>query len=95
MICERNPELDPNQYYIAANYEHVMENSSLFRKEHKNSRFQMIMKTKYLLEFIAEQAMQKQRLEPEIRQVLSTSTSNTESINNSFKAKSCSYDILL
>ena len=95
MICERNPELDPNQYYIAANYEHVMENSSLFRKEHKNSRFQMIMKTKYLLEFIAEQAMQKQRLEPEIRQVLSKSTSNTESINNSFKAKFCSYDILL
>jgi hypothetical protein len=32
------------------------------------------MKTKYLLEYIAEQSMQKQQLKPEMRHVLDTYT---------------------
>lgn len=79
MICERNPELDSTQYYIAVNYEKVMEDDWLFKIEDKNSRFQMIMKTKYLLEFIAEQSIQKQHLKPEMRHILNTYTPNTES----------------
>jgi len=51
-----------------------MNNNMLFEQRHKDMRFQMIMKTKYLLEYIAEQSMQKQQLKPEMRHVLDTYT---------------------
>lgn len=70
MICDRVPNLDARQYYIAINYEIQMENYMLFEREHRNLQFQMLMKTKDLLLYIAEQSMQKQRLTPEKRHVL-------------------------
>jgi small GTP-binding protein len=79
MICERRTELEPSHYYIALNYEILMENNIPFRSELQNSRFQMIMKTKWLLEHIAEQAMQKERLKPEMRKVLDEYTPHVES----------------
>ncbi len=74
IICERIKEPEPSHYYIASNYETEMENNILFEQKHKDMRFQMIMKTIYLLEYIAEQAMQKERLKPEMRHVLDTYT---------------------
>ncbi len=73
-ICEKITELEPSHYYIAVNYESQMDDNMLFERGHKDLRFQMIMKTKYLLEYIAEQAMQKQRLKPEMRHILNRYT---------------------
>ena len=72
MICERNPDLDPNQYYIASNYEIQMGDDTFFERDHQSFRLQMIMKTPFLLEYIAEQAMQRQKLKPEMRHILDT-----------------------
>jgi hypothetical protein len=51
-----------------------MEDYMLFERKHEHLPFQMIMKTKWLLEYIAEQTMHKQRLKPEMRHVLDTYT---------------------
>jgi hypothetical protein len=75
-ISEKVTELEPSHYYIAVNYESQMDDNMLFERGHKDLRFQMIMRTKYLLEYIAEQAMQKQRLKPEMRHILDTYTPN-------------------
>jgi hypothetical protein len=74
MICATRTQLEPSHYYIALNYETLMEDDRTFKNDHRNSRFQMIMKTKWLLEYIAEQTMQKQRLQSEIRKELDTCT---------------------
>ena len=79
MICATRPNLEPSHYYIALNYETVMEDHSVYKSNHRDSRFQMMMKTKWLLEYIAEQTMQKQRLHQEIREELDASIPYTES----------------
>jgi hypothetical protein len=79
MICDKIEEPEPDHYYLALNYEKEMQDNMVFDPYHKNGRFQMIMRTKWLLEYIAEKAMQKQRLAPELRHVLDTDTPVTES----------------
>ena len=70
MICERISRFEPSHYYITANYEVQMEDHMYFEYGHRDFRFQMLMKTKWLLEYIAEQTMQRQRLKPEARHTL-------------------------
>jgi predicted XRE-type DNA-binding protein len=79
MICATRTNLEPSHYYIASNYETVMEDDWTFKRDLQDSRFQMFMKTKWLLEHIAEHTMQKQLLQQEIGEELDTFIPNTES----------------
>ncbi len=51
----------------------------LFETGLENGQFQMIMKTKWLLEHIAEQTMGRKRLLPDMRPVLDTGNPTIES----------------
>lgn len=77
-ICKKRRELDPSHYYIAMNYSKEMDENMLFEGDLKNARFQMFMKTKWLLEHIAEQAIHKKRLDHQEREELDTRTSQIE-----------------
>ena len=56
-----------------------MRDDMVFQPRPENEQFQMIMRTKWLLEYIAEKAMQKQRLTPEMRHILDEDNSAVES----------------
>jgi hypothetical protein len=57
-----------------------MADNMVFELTHENQKFQLIMRTKWILEYIAEQTMQRQRMKPEIRQMLDMDTPVTEGI---------------
>jgi hypothetical protein len=62
LICEKIKEPEPSHYYLALNYESEMQDDMLFEPGLENGRFQMIMRTKWLLEYIAERTMERKRL---------------------------------
>ncbi len=51
----------------------------LFEPGLENGRFQMIMRTQWLLEYIAERAMERKRLQSKMRPVLDTGNPAVES----------------
>jgi hypothetical protein len=77
-ICEKIKEPEPSHYYVALNYETEMPDDMVFESRLKEQRFQMIMRTKWLLEYIAERTIQKRRLNPEILHALDIDTSIEE-----------------
>ncbi|UJR20595.1 hypothetical protein I4U23_023720 [Adineta vaga] len=70
IICERINESEPSHYYISLNNETQMLNDMIFEPRHENQKFEMILKTKWLLERIAERSIQKERLQSKIRDEL-------------------------
>ncbi|CAF2934828.1 unnamed protein product [Rotaria sp. Silwood2] len=76
--CKKIKEPEPSHYYMVFNYEYEMKDDMLFEERHKNGPFQMIMRTKWLLEYIAEQTMHKKQLEPNMRQLLDTDIPTVE-----------------
>jgi hypothetical protein len=80
IICEKIKEPEPDHYYLAMNYKTEMADNMVFELTHENQKFQLIMRTKWILEYIAEQTMQRQRMKPEIRQMLDMDTPVTEGI---------------
>ncbi|CAF1002648.1 unnamed protein product [Adineta steineri] len=60
IICEKINEPEPSHYYIAMNNELEMENHLIVQPHLMNQKFEMIMRTKWLLEIIAEQQMGRQ-----------------------------------
>ncbi|CAF0855354.1 unnamed protein product [Adineta steineri] len=60
IICETISEPEPSHYYIAMNNELEMENHLIVQPHLMNQKFEMIMRTKWLLEIIAEQQMGRQ-----------------------------------
>lgn len=57
IVCEKSSGLDPSRYYIGANNEIELEDQLIFQRSHANYQLQMLKKTKYILEDIAEQSM--------------------------------------
>lgn len=77
-ICKKRRELDPSHYFIALNYSTEMNENMRFEGDLKNARFQMFMKTKWLMEHIAEQAIHKKRMDHVEREELDTQTSTID-----------------
>ena len=78
-ICKKRKDLDPSHYYIAMNYSTEMADDMTFDQSFKSTQFQMFMKTKWLLEHIAEQAMHKKQLKEDVIEELEIETSQVES----------------
>ncbi|CAF4881243.1 unnamed protein product [Rotaria magnacalcarata] len=53
-ICRRTNEPEPSHYYLALNYEVQLENDDMFQLEQENNRFQLIMRARWLLEYLTE-----------------------------------------
>ncbi|CAF2077542.1 unnamed protein product [Rotaria magnacalcarata] len=53
-ICRRINEREPSHYYLALNYEVQLENDDMFQLEQENNRFQLIMRARWLLEYLTE-----------------------------------------
>ena len=65
-VCRRIKQPHPENYYLAWRYEIELENNQLFQPEHLNGSFQMIMRSKVLIEYIAGIQRWKQiQYEPE------------------------------
>ncbi|CAF0882194.1 unnamed protein product [Adineta ricciae] len=63
-VCERINDPEPSHYYISLNNEKEMFDDMVFEPSHASEQFQMIMRTKWLLEHIAAQAMRRQGIKP-------------------------------
>lgn len=78
-ICKKRKALDPSHYFIALNYSTELDDDATFDESLKYARFQMFMKTKWLMEHIAEQAIQKKQLKEDVREELEIESSQIES----------------
>ncbi|CAF3088419.1 unnamed protein product [Rotaria sp. Silwood2] len=53
-VCERINEPEPSHYYLALNYEVELKNDNIFQSQQQDGRYQLIMRTRWLLEYLAE-----------------------------------------
>lgn len=78
IICGKINESEPSHYYLALNYESEMQDDIVFDPRLVHERFQMIMRTKWLLQYIAERTMLKQQFKLEKNDTSDSHTSERE-----------------
>lgn len=53
-VCQRIREPEPSHYYLTLDYAVELENDHIFQRQREGARYQLVMRTKYLFEYLAE-----------------------------------------